>query len=165
LGGTYVLPNIYIEGRIKLNTKNIHQDVFISIVIFLSLGFLFMVSLNIKGDSGLFPRLVIGGLALLNTVLLFRGLMKTKEANANNREVENTINLETIKWPLIVLAVSVVYVAIFNFTNFFVASTVFLIGLMKLYKMKSWKTIILVTLAFNIFIYLGFVLALNVPLI
>lgn len=156
---------MYHGGRIRLNTKNVHQDVFISILVYLALGFLFIVSLRIKGDSGLFPRLVMGGLAFLNTILLFRGIKKTKDAKDNGYDIENTITLQDIKWPLIVLAVTVVYVVIFNYTNFFVASTIFLIGLMKMYKMKSWKTILLVTLAFNVFIYLGFVLALKVPLI
>lgn len=148
-----------------MNTKNVHQDVFISIIVYLTLGFLFIVSLKIKGDSGLFPRLVIGGLTLLNSILLFRGIKKTKEAKVNETDVNNTIIIEDIKWPLIVLFVTVAYVVLFNYTNFFIASTIFLIGLMKLYKMKSWKTILLVTFAFNVFIYLGFVLALKVPLI
>ena len=148
-----------------MNTKNIHQDVFISFAVYLALGFLFFVSLSIKGDSGLFPRLVIGGLVVLNSILMFRALKKTKIAREEDDVIENTISVETIKWPLIVLVVSIVYVVLFNFTNFFVSSSLFLIGLMKLYKIESWKTIILVTLAFNIFIYLGFVIALNVPLI
>jgi hypothetical protein len=60
---------------------------------------------------------------------------------------------------------TVVYIVLFRFTNFFVSSTIFLITLMKFYKVTSWKVILLTTVIFDIVIYVGFVRFLNVPLI
>jgi hypothetical protein len=57
------------------------------------------------------------------------------------------------------------YALVFSLTNYFVATSLFMIGLMKFYKVKSWKTILLLVVIFNAAIYVGFVMGLKVPLI
>jgi len=86
--------------------------------------------------------------------------MRSSESN-----VTNPINWESIKIPLLIFLMTVVYIVLFRFTNFFVSSTIFLITLMKFYKVTSWKVILLTTVVFDIVIYVGFVRFLNVPLI
>jgi len=148
-----------------VKTKNLHQDIYISGAIFLVLGFLFVASIKIPGDSAIFPRLVLAGMAILNLFVLLRALKLTKESKELGKDIGNDLTFEIMKWPLIVILATVMYAVLFKFTNFFIASTVFLIVIMKLYKIKSWKTILLVTVIFNVLVYLGFVLALNVPLV
>lgn len=147
-----------------MKSKVIHQDVYISIFIYAALAFLLTVSMKLPKDSSIFPKMLITGLALFNTSVLLKGIKKTKLMRTEGTAV-NPIRWEIIKAPLLVFAFTVGYIVLFRFTNFYVATTIYMIGLMKFYKVQSWKAIIFVTLIFNLFIYLGFSVGLNVPLI
>jgi hypothetical protein len=96
---------------------------------------------------------------------MLKALSKTKAMRVSESTIINPINWETIKIPMLIFIMTVAYIVIFQFTNFFVSSSIFLITLMKFYKVKSWKVIILTTIIFNVIIYVGFVRFLNVPLI
>lgn len=148
-----------------MKSKLWHQDVYISIVVYVSILLLLNLSMKLPGDSSIFPTMLLLAMGILNTSVLTKGISKTKLMNMENSKIINPIRLEIIKVPLIVFIFAVMYVLIFTFTNFFVATTIFMIALMKFYKIKSWKTILLVTLVLNIFLYVGFYKMLNVPLI
>lgn len=147
-----------------MKSKAIHQDVFISIAIYIVLAFLLTVSMKLPKDSSVFPNMLIIGLAILNTSVLLKGISKTKIMKNEGTSV-NPIRWEVIKMPLIVFFLTVIYIVLFRLSNFYLATTVYMVVLMKFYKIKSWKTVILVTFIFNVFIYLGFSMGLNVPLI
>lgn len=148
-----------------MKTKNIHQDVYISVVIYTVLIFLYTVALKLPKDSAIFPKMLIFLFAILNTAIFITAIKKTKlMMSASNGEI-NTINWKTIKTPLIVFLISFLYIVILKFTNYFIATFIFMIVLMKFYKIKSWKTILLTTIIFNVIIYFGFVKMLNVPLV
>lgn len=147
-----------------MKSKVIHQDVYISIVLYIVLALLLTVSMKLPKDSSIFPNMLIIGLTILNTSVLLKGINKTKSMRSEGTVV-NPIRWEIIKVPLIVFTFIVGYILLFRLTNFYIATSIFMIVLMKFYKVQSWKTVILVTLVFNVFIYLGFSIGLNVPLI
>lgn len=148
-----------------MNSKPIHQDVYISTALFVLLALLFTITLKLPESSSIFPFMLIGGIGILNVFVLLNAISKTKAMRSSESNVTNAINWEAIKIPLLIFLFTVVYIILFRFTNFFVATTIFLITLMKFYKVKSWKVIILTTVIFDIVIYVGFVRFLNVPLI
>jgi hypothetical protein len=148
-----------------LNTKSIHQDVYISAALFLILALLFTITLKLPDSSSIFPFMLIGGIGILNVFVMLKALSKTKAMRVSESTIPNPINWETIKIPMLIFIMTVGYIVIFQFTNFFVSSSIFLITLMKFYKVTSWKVIILTTIIFNVIIYVGFVRFLNVPLI
>ena len=148
-----------------MKSKSIHQDVFISIVVYAVLLFLFTVSIKLPKDSAIFPKMLIVALGLLNTSVFIKGIKKSKEMMSEDSAMINNIRWEVIKVPLIVFLLVVGYVAIFKLTNFYIATSVFLIGMFKFYKVKSWKVILFVTALFNVIVYVGFGKFLNVPLI
>jgi hypothetical protein len=148
-----------------LNTKSIHQDVYISAALFLILALLFTITLKLPDSSSIFPFMLIGGIGILNVFVMLKALSKTKAMRVSESTITNPINWETIKIPMLIFIMTVGYIVIFQFTNFFVSSSIFLITLMKFYKVTSWKVIILTTIIFNVIIYVGFVRFLNVPLI
>lgn len=146
-----------------MKSKAIHQDVYISIVLYIVLAFFLTVSMKLPKDSAYFPNMLIIGLAILNTSVLLKGIKRTKAMRKDGSA--NPIRWEVIKKPVAVFGFTVIYIALFAFTNFYIATAIYMIGLMKFYKVQSWKTIILVSVIFNVFIYLGFSIGLNVPLI
>jgi hypothetical protein len=148
-----------------LNTKSIHQDVYISAALFMILALLFTITLKLPDSSSIFPFMLIGGIGILNVFVMLKALSKTKAMRVSESTITNPINWETIKIPMLIFIMTVGYIVIFQFTNFFVSSSIFLITLMKFYKVTSWKVIILTTIIFDIIIYVGFVRFLNVPLI
>lgn len=148
-----------------MRSKSIHQDVYISVFIYAVLIFLFTASVKLPDDSASFPIILIVALALLNTSVFVKGLKKSKFMTVEGSTIKNSITWEVIKLPLITFLLVVGYVAIFTLTNYYIATAVFLIAMFLFYKIKSWKVILLVTLLFNILIYLGFGMFLNVPLL
>jgi len=148
-----------------LNSKSIHQDVYISAALFMILALLFTITLKLPESSSIFPYMLIGGIGILNMFVMVKAISKTKAMRSSESNVTNPINWESIKIPLLIFLMTVVYIVLFRFTNFFVSSTIFLITLMKFYKVTSWKVILLTTVVFDIVIYVGFVRFLNVPLI
>lgn len=148
-----------------MKSKLFHQDVYISIAIYVAIALLLTVSVKLLGHSSVFPTMLLIAIGILNTSVLAKGIHKTKSMNADNSKITNPIRWEIIRIPLIVFIFLVIYVILFTITNFFIATTIFMIALMKFYKIKSWKTILLVTLIFNIFVYIGFYKMLNVPLL
>ncbi len=148
-----------------MNSKSIHQDVYISAALFLILAILFAVTLELPESSSIFPYMLIGGIGILNMFVMLKAITKTKAMRASKSPATNPINWETIKVPMLIFVMTVAYIILFRFTNFFIATTFFLIALMKFYKVNSWKVILLTTVIFDILMYVGFVKLLNVPLI
>lgn len=148
-----------------MNSKAIHQDVYISAALFIILAMLFTITLSLPESSSIFPFMLIGGIGILNVFVLIKAITKTKAMRASKSVVTNPINWEAIKIPMLIFVMTVAYIVLFRFTNFFVATSVFLVTLMKFYKVTSWKVIILTTVIFDIVIYVGFVKFLNVPLL
>jgi len=148
-----------------VNSKSIHQDVYISAALFLILAILFAVTLELPESSSIFPYMLIGGIGILNMFVMLKAITKTKAMRASKSPATNPINWETIKVPMLIFVMTVAYIILFRFTNFFIATTFFLIALMKFYKVNSWKVILLTTVIFDILMYVGFVKLLNVPLI
>lgn len=148
-----------------MKTKSLHQDIYISIAVYILVGIFLTMSTKLVEASAVFPRMILIGLAILNTVVMSKGIKQTKEMRATGSETKNSIRWEVIQAPMIVFLITVGYVALFSFTNFFISTSVFIIALMKYYKVKSWKSILLLVVIFNAAIYIGFVMGLKVPLI
>jgi hypothetical protein len=143
-----------------MKSKTIHEDVNISIFIFVILLLFIPSTLSLRKDSAIFPVILLIAIVFLNIILLINALKKTKKIKANDKEIK----WEIIKSPLMVFLLTVAYAFLFAKTNFYIATTVYMIALMKYYKVKSLKLIILSTLIFNLIIYISFSKFLLVPL-
>lgn len=147
-----------------MKRKSIHDNLYICIIVFVFLALLIPITLKFPRDSAIFPMMLIIGIGILNTILLFNTLKKMKKNSETGVEY-NRIKWEIIKKPLVVFLLTVVYAFLFDKTNFFIATTIYMIALMKYYKVKSSKVIILVTVITNIIIYVSFSMGLHVPLV
>jgi len=57
-----------------LNSKSIHQDVYISAALFMILALLFTITLKLPESSSIFPYMLIGGIGILNMFVMGEGL-------------------------------------------------------------------------------------------
>lgn len=147
-----------------MKSKSLHQDVYISIALYVAFLFFLSISLKLPGESRIFPSIILVALLILNTFVLIKGIKQTMEMRSDYSVVKNSISWEVIKVPLLIFLMVVAYGALFRLTNYFISTSIFMIGLLKFYKVKSWKAIILITIGFNVVVYFGFSQFLKVPL-
>jgi uncharacterized membrane protein len=112
---------------------------------------------DMPGQSSMFPKYLAIIFGVLAVVLV--GI------NIKNNE-ENQKKLEKFFVPLMAKGMSFIlaYIILIEVIGFFVSTFIFTIGFMFMYKENSKKTMIVTALGINLFIYVLFVLQLNVPL-
>ena len=84
-----------------MKTKRIHQDVYISVLLYI-VSFFSCYIIKIAENSAIFPVLLIVAFAILNTSLLINGIKKTKVI-WNEAQFCEFHQLEGYKEALIVL--------------------------------------------------------------
>ena len=136
----------------------LHQDVYASIIIFIFSIFFFIRSLQYPPASAFYPALLMGLMGFCNIFVLINGIRKTL------RMEKNSISLDVIKKPLLVLLFIFAYTLLFRFFGYFIATPVFIIGFMLYFKDRNWKHLVLVPVFFMVFIYLLFVRLFETPL-
>lgn len=148
--------------------SRIHQDVFVSLVfIFISI-FLYYKTFNLIEDAALFPRILLILFAVFGVLILLMGIKKTK-ALKNGETVgyegdEAPLNPGVLKSPLMTLLIVAGYVFLMSVIGFFPATILFMAVFLAYMQVKSWKVFTFTIAGLNLFIYLVFVLQLNVQL-
>lgn len=146
-----------------MKSRLFYGDLLISLIIFVLLAIFIPITIKLPSSSIIFPIILIVCLGFLNIILLISSINKFKAIKGKETDT-NIIKWEDIKSPLLVFVLTVIYVFLFARTNYFFSTAIYMIALMKYFKVKSLKTIIITTLVFNIVIYVGFSKLLNVPL-
>ena len=106
------------------------------------------------------------GSSPINVVMLVR---KDRELKGKDVSEPSMLTFETAKMPLVVFLATVVYVVVFAFTNYFIATSIMLVAFMlvafMLVEKVKVKWVALVTVVYLAFIYYLFVVQLSVRLI
>ncbi|KUO72191.1 MAG: hypothetical protein APF77_10640 [Clostridia bacterium BRH_c25] len=142
----------------------VHQDIYVGIFIILCCAAFFTMTIGLPTEAVVFPVSLLAIIALLALWILWDGVRKTKAATAE-QPIDNPVSLSKIKIPFITFLYIAGYVALFRFAGYFVATIVFMIALMRRFRLTSWKQILLITAGFVIIIYTMFVKQLNVPVL
>lgn len=140
----------------------IHQDAFIGIGITIFSLYFYIKTGDIPTGADLFPQIILTTFGLLGIAIFISGLRKGKKQQEENNEEK--LKVLELKLPMFSLLVIVIYIALLNVLGFFVSTTLFIIGFMIFYQMKSIKVIAMTVIIVNLFIYLLFVYQLNVQL-
>ena len=140
------------------------QDLLVSLVIYLGAGALLALTGSMLPDTALFPRMILALTLFLNTLNVWFVLEHDKKERAAGVSEPEMLDFETAKMPLVVFLATVVYVAIFAKTNYFIATAIMLVAFMLVEKVKI-KWVALVTVLYLAFIYYLFVVKLSVRLI
>jgi len=142
----------------------IHQDFVMGIFLLLVGVFFFVGALPFAEEPGYFPKVfsvILIVLALVNTV---NGVKETKKLNdqiRNGEDVKPEMTWENLKLPVCVMFILLGYAVAISILGFFVSTFIFLIGFMAFLGYRNWRTMILVALGVDIFIYVVFVMLLS----
>lgn len=146
------VPNIIKVRYMSSKTK---ETIVSGIIIYAVLGWAFWQTMSMLPTSALFPRVIIVLMTVLNTIMVIRSF---------GIRWESEMNLEDLKIPFIVFMAITIYVIIFRYLGYFIATSILLASLMLFFKVRPFYKIIAVTIGYCAFVYILFVLQLNVML-
>lgn len=112
-----------------------------------------------------YPRIILSVLLGFSIALFIQGVwysFRPVQYAARYGKSTKDVNWKVVMNPLVVLAATVVYLALFHFINFFVATAVFVPVIMWIFRERKILTIVLVTVGLEVFVWLVFVKLLNV---
>ena len=140
-----------------MKLRNIHANVWIGgVLIILSAIFYGMAGKFVNPSAAVWPRAVLVGIIILSALLVLNG-MKPTAAHAD----PGLIPLDIIKGPMAALLVIVVYAVLMKFTGYFVSTAIFLPFGMFALGQRNWKAILGVTVGLELFVYVLFVMQLQ----
>lgn len=140
-----------------MKLRNIHANVWIGgVLIILSAIFYGMAGKFVNPSAAVWPRAVLGGIIILSALLVLNGVKQTA-AHAD----PGLIPLDIIKGPMAALLVIVVYAVLMKFTGYFVSTAIFLPFGMFALGQRNWKAILGVTVGLELFVYVLFVMQLQ----
>lgn len=149
-----------------MKTK-IHYDVFIAVGIIFFMMFLWHTSNGFvyANETARFPKIVITVIIILAAIMLMSGIKKSKAKMNNDADQTRVPFLKKYGKPLLVYGLFVIYLLVFYFANFFVATAIMLVGLMWYFGVRDWKPLIIIPICFLTLAYFVFVKILSVNLI
>lgn len=140
-----------------MKLRNIHANVWIGgVLIVLSAIFYGMAGKFVNPSAAVWPRAVLVGIIILSALLVLNGVKQTA-AHAD----PGLIPLDIIKGPMAALLVIVVYAILMKFTGYFVSTAIFLPFGMFALGQRNWKAILGVTVGLELFVYVLFVMQLQ----
>lgn len=140
-----------------MRLKNVHVNVWIgALLIVLSIVFFIMAGQFRNPSAATWPKAVLIGIIILSSMLVVHGFKLTGEHTD-----PGIIPVSQLKGSMISLVCVIVYAVLMNYTGYFVASAVFLpLGMFALGQ-RNWKAILGVTVGLELFVYVLFVLQLQ----
>lgn len=140
-----------------MKLRNIHANVWIGgVLIILSAIFYGMAGKFVNPSAAVWPRAVLVGIIILSALLVLNGVKQTAAHAA-----PGLIPLDIIKGPMAALLVIVVYAVLMKFTGYFVSTAIFLPFGMFALGQRNWKAILGVTVGLELFVYVLFVMQLQ----
>ena len=140
-----------------MSLRKIHIDVWLGILfIALSVYFYVLTDEFFDMEAAKWPRGVLIVIGTLSTLLFIHGIIETK----NNLD-SGIPSLGTFAPPIIATIIIAAYAVAMEYTDYFISTAIFVPLGMFLQGQRSWKVIIFVTAGLEIFVYLLFVLGLN----
>ena len=109
-------------------------------------------------SSAAFPQMLLAVIILMSVVMVVQSYLKEKNAVRADAQPFNAT-------PYVVYAFILGFVVLFRAAGYFVAAPALLIGMMLYFKMRSWKTMLVVTGVYCAFIYVLFVMQFKLDLI
>lgn len=146
-----------------MSTKT-KQDLIISVVLYIAIGYFLYLTAGLMADSAVFPRMVLMLMAVINTINVIQVIMKDKQIR-DTEEANAMLSWKEAKMPLLTFIGATAYVILFMSTNYFIATVVMIPVFMLIEKIKPVWLIAVITAVYLGFIYWLFVIQLSVRLI
>jgi hypothetical protein len=149
-------------------SRHLHQDVFAGLVLVAIAAVLYPLTYGFTGEAATWPRgilLLLAGFGILISMKGVRraGAEREGQETADEGE-EETLTPSLLKTPMALLLVVVVYAALLEVIGFFPSTILFLASYLWYGGVRDWRVLGGVVIGLNVFVYLLFVVQLNVQL-
>lgn len=140
-----------------MKLKDIHSDVWMgAILIILSVVFYMMTGSFNNPDAATWPRAILICIMILSAFLIIHGITLTQKKVGSD-----LIPGKLLKGSALALVAIVVYAIVMSFTGYFLSTAIFLpLGMFALGQ-RNWKAILGVTVGLEVFVYVLFVVQLQ----
>lgn len=150
-------------------TRRMHQDAIVGLMIIIFSITFFTQTFKMTSDAAIYPQGILIIFALFGASILLSGMKKTTKIKTGKDDQypegeEERLHWKVLKSPMSAFTMIALYILLINITGFFSATTVFVLFFMRYIGAKGWVTYVSTTVGFNLFIYLLFVMQLNVQL-
>lgn len=145
-----------------MKSKKIFKEVWIGLCLTLLSIYLLFEIRNIPAVPARYPRVILIVLLALSAALTIQSIWFSIRPEKAAGKTSAPVPLSETTFPLAVFGLLVVYLALFHFTNFFIATAIFVPVMMLLYGQRKVLPILLVTVGLELFVYLVFMKLLNV---
>ncbi|MBO6041083.1 MAG: tripartite tricarboxylate transporter TctB family protein [Oscillospiraceae bacterium] len=141
------------------------REVWLGLFLMAFSGFFLKQCDNINQKAAQYPRIILTILLVFSAALFLQGVWYSFRPEAYREKYGK--NMQAVNWnvvfhPLVVFAAAAVYLALFHFTNFFIATAVFVPVIMLIFRERRVLPILLTTVGLELFVYLMFVKLLHV---
>lgn len=112
-----------------------------------------------------YPKIILTVLLVLSAALLIQGIYYTfNPERYNNRygKSNKSIRWSVVIHPLFVFGATLIYLILFHYINFFVATAIFIPLIMWIFGERKILRMLLTVVGLELFVYLVFVELLNV---
>lgn len=123
-------------------------------------GAFYCFALEMSPEAALFPKIVLGAFITLALAMAIRGYIQFKKTG----EAKKPLAFEGLRIPLLVFVFITMYVVALDFVGFCLATAAFIPTVALFYKNKKPLHILAATICLIGFIYLLFVVQLNLML-
>ncbi|MCL7748842.1 tripartite tricarboxylate transporter TctB family protein [Halalkalibacter alkaliphilus] len=148
--------------------RTLHQDVFIGIGMLILSLFLYIKTFEFAGEAALYPRGLLLLLTIFGILIVYGGFKKTKQLkegeDVQSEGEEEKLTFSTLKSPLTILLLVMIYAGLISLIGFFPSTILFVIVFLWYVGVKKWTVYVYTVVGLNLFIYVLFVLQLNVQL-
>ena len=139
--------------------KKLHQDIYVGIGSLLFCAFIFYANRSLPPESKAMPYAMAGLMAAFSVVILLSGIRKTKVSGASGN-----LTWDDVKIPVCLLGCIACYLLLFRLIGYLAATAIMLIVMLVFLKRRSKLEIACVVAGYTAFVYVLFVMILNVPI-
>ena len=140
-----------------MKLKQIHANVWIGALLIAASVLFFMMAGKFSNPSAaVWPKAILIGVMILSSMLVLQGFQLTK-AGADSGMIPGS----QMKGSMASLLCVIVYAVLMNYTGYYVSTAIFLPFGMYALGQRNWKAILGVTVGLEIFVYVLFVMQLQ----
>ena len=138
-----------------MEVKKNNTDVTIGIVIIIFSVLMMLPTRDMPDGAELFPRIILTCFIILGCLNIIAGLKKGKVIRNQKNNIKNI---------LITITAVLAYVLMIQFIGFFVSTVLFIVGFLYCFGQKKKSVIIFCIIGVCLFVYLLFIMQLNLTL-
>ncbi len=142
--------------------KKRKESLIVAGVLYAFTGFFLYKAYKLPDQAAFFPKMILFLLLLLTTLMLIKDL---KDAGSADSKEEAKLDGKQMVAPLLMFLGITAFCLIFRFAGYFPATIVLFVALMLIFKVRPWWKILVITAGYLVFIYLMFVMWLQVQLL